>query len=83
MASRICSVAFNEQAWDTLHQLMGKWPDKSRNAVINHIINTYETEQADLEWKVDHLEKMLDGLRKDLDRAMPNWQKEIHRDIYR
>jgi hypothetical protein len=49
MASRICSVAFNEQAWDTLHQLMGNWPDKSRNAVINHIINTYEIEKSQLE----------------------------------
>ena len=65
---RVFSVDLDDRTFESLEEIRGMYPIKSRNGVIRHIINTYldDLDQRGLQnhidalkWRVKHLEDKL------------------------
>ena len=52
---RVFSVDLDPKCEIALDQLMGKFPKKSRNGVIRHIINTYGSDNAERDANIERL----------------------------
>lgn len=76
--SRVFSISLNDLTFAKLGELQKKYPDMSRNAMINHIINVVHSgEVDDLEETLQHLvttiEKQADK-RKYLESELKRYQ---------
>ena len=60
MTSRIFSINLDDVTFAKLGELQKKYPDKSRNGMIRHIIHVVHSgEVEDLSSTIEHLEKEL------------------------
>ena len=78
MTSRIFSINLDDLTFAKLGELQKKYPDKSRNAMIRHIINVVHSgEVTDVEESIEHLvttiEKQADK-RKHLESELKRYQ---------
>jgi len=77
---RVFSVDLDEKCEKALATLMGKFPKKSRNGVIRHIINTYSTDTADLLWRLENQESISNRLRERLDALDSRWSDKYYQE---
>ena len=71
MTSRIFSINLDDVTFAKLGELQKKYPDMSRNAMINHIINVVHTGEHN---KLEEMEKYYQGVIK----AMTNvYEKDV------
>jgi len=65
---RTFSVDLDDKTMNSLEEIMVKWPKKSRNGVIRHIINTYGSDKAEdqyrLDWMGDRLRVISEQLKE-------------------
>ena len=54
--SRVFSISLNDLTFATLGELQKKYPDMSRNAMINHIINVVHSGEFN---KLEQIEEQL------------------------
>ena len=52
---RTFSVDLDDKTMNSLTELMDKWPTKSRNGIIRHIINTYGIDGAQRDSNIERL----------------------------
>lgn len=68
MTSRIFSINLDDVTFAKLGELQNKYPDKSRNAIIRHIIHVVHSGEYDktaqLEKDVEHLTEQIKDLCK-------------------
>jgi metal-responsive CopG/Arc/MetJ family transcriptional regulator len=60
------SVDLDPNTCKELAKLMGQFPKKSRNGVIRHIINTYGSDRADEQYRLEWMENQLRTISAEL-----------------
>lgn len=66
MTSRIFSINLDDLTFAKLGELQKKYPDKSRNAMIRHIINVVHSgEHDELEGAIERI-RILDSIIKEM-----------------
>ena len=64
--SRVFSISLNDLTFAKLGELQRKYPDMSRNAMINHIINVVHSGEFDeLEGAIERI-RILDSIIKEM-----------------
>ena len=78
MTSRIFSINLDDVTFAKLGELQKKYPDMSRNAMINHIINVVHSgEVSDMEETLEHLVNTIErqaDKRKHLESELKRYQ---------
>ena len=65
---RVFSVDLDDRTMESLDEIRGMYPIKSRNGVIRHIINTYldELDNRGLQNQIDALKRQITLLREEV-----------------
>ena len=76
--SRVFSISLNDLTFAKLGELQKRYPDMSRNAMINHIINVVHSgEVSDMEETLEHLVNTIErqaDKRKHLESELKRYQ---------